>query len=126
MDGLLKLEVERRVVNWGYAMAGGGDGFGGPQWSPMFALNRSSEVREGSRVPILYGEAEETDKVMRALLQPQSAVLQLQYLSSLPTRQKREMLKLTNGAYYRLAEFAHKKFMRELRALRSNPGFFAL
>lgn len=126
MDGLLKHEVERRVVNWGYATMGGGDGFAGPQWSPMFALNRSSEVREGSRVPILYGEAEETDKVMRALLKPQSAVLQLQYLSPLPIIQKREILRLTNGAYYRLAEVAHKKFMNELRGLRAKPGFFAL
>lgn len=126
MDGLLKHEIERRVVNWGHAMLGGGDGFAGPQWSPMFALNRSSEVREGSRVPILYGEAEETDKVLRSLLEPQSAVLQLQYLSPWPTMQKRQHMRLTNGAYYRLVEIAHKKFMSNLKTLKHNPGFFAL
>jgi len=62
MDELVRVEVTRRVNNWSMANQALPTGGG---WAPGFRLCASSAVRSGNIIPVLYGEADETNKVMR-------------------------------------------------------------
>ena len=108
-------EIGRRVANWGYWLASGGSPTG---MSLGFELFSSNEVREGNHIPILYGEAEETDKVMKTMNSAEWTVLVMQHISQPPIDQRYRSMGLKRDTYYRLVAAAHQKFSRELKKLR--------
>lgn len=122
---LLKLEVGRRVSNWAMARAQGESirsamrriGTGGG-----FVLAGTSRVFTGTRIPVLYGEAEETEKVLTRLREPQRRALELQYLRALPVQQRAQEMGLTERTYYRLVDSAHVDFFRQLKSLQNIGG----
>jgi hypothetical protein len=110
----VKVEIGRRMANWGHAQAGGGS-----FTAPGFSMFASNDVREGPSIPILFGEADETDRVLRVLREAQRRVLELQYVHQPPVHERHRSLGLTNGAYYRLVESAHQDFWAKLKHLRA-------
>lgn len=117
VSDVIKREIARRMANWGYAQAGGGS-----LTAPGFGMFVSNDVRAGPTIPILHGEAEETDIVLRRLHPPQRRVLELQYVSQPPVHARHRALGLTNGSYYRLVHSAHQTFWNELKNLRGKSS----
>lgn len=120
MNDFHKSIVERRMVNWGLSL---GDSMAG-NIAPGFRLFSANQVRTGASIPCLYGEADETDRVLRRLLDPQRRVLTLQYVLQPPIAERHRSLGLTNGSYYRLVDSAHIGFLKELKTL-TKPRPFA-
>jgi hypothetical protein len=124
VDRVLKAIIERRMNNWGDALARGQSirsamkGIGAVRG---FNLARSSAVFTGSSVPVLYGEAEETDLVLRKLREPQRRALELQYVHRPPVSQRHREMRLTNGAYYRLVGSAEREFLNCLKTFQNIP-----
>jgi hypothetical protein len=116
VSALMKAEIGRRMANWGYAQADGGS-----LTAPGFSMFVSNDVRAGPSIPVLQGEAEETDQVLRQLREPQRVALVLQHVSQPPIADRHRKLGLTNGAYYRLVTSAHRMFWNELKELRGKP-----
>lgn len=122
-DKLLREEIDRRMNNWAMAMAGG---YRGGATAPGFMLAASNQVRQGSTVPILYGEADETAKVLAILSRPQFDVLCLHFVDRPPMHARYQVMKLTKGSYCRLVVSASKKFWKELNELKRKERFGTL
>lgn len=114
-DSLLREEIDRRMNNWAMAMAGG---YRGGATAPGFLLAASNQVRQGSTVPILYGEADETAKVLATLNRPQFDVLCLQFVDRPPVEMRYRLMRMTRQTYYRFVDVASKKFWKELNELK--------
>lgn len=114
-DKLMSDEIGRRMNNWAMAMV---SGYAGGGTAPGFNLMMSNEVREGSTIPVLYGEAEETAKILNALTRPQFDVLCLHFVDRPTMHLRYAVMKLKRDSYYRLVDSASKKFWSELNALK--------
>lgn len=78
MSPIVKFEIARLIVNWGYWKSGGG-GIGGM----IYIGVAHGDGWDEPRMPLLFGEARHTDEAMTKLLEPQQMVLKAHYLTSL-------------------------------------------
>lgn len=80
MTPIIKNEIQRLIVNWGYWKSGGGSIAGGIMLGVGVA---GGDAWGEPRMPLIFGEARFTDEALKLLLEPQRVVLQAHYLTNL-------------------------------------------
>lgn len=106
-----KREVARRIENWARWYWGGGRGGGGSPF-PAYNLVNALSVRESSHsIPIMIGEAEDTDRIMRGMNPELYKALIIHYLSrGTPKDRARRCRCKVVRTYYRRVERAEEVF----------------
>jgi hypothetical protein len=117
LSKLARSEISRLLNNYGLSLMGGGS-----YTAPGFNLFASNDVRHGSSIPILYGEAEETRQALERLPRPQYRVLMLQHVTRPPVRARLDEMKLPLKTYYRLAAVAEESFLARASANKKSEG----
>jgi hypothetical protein len=131
MTPIVKNEIQRLIINWGYWKSGGGSIAGGI----MLGIGTGGDAWGEPRMPLLFGEARFTDQAMVKLLEPQQVVLQAHYLTNLrrpaagqdeesardaqdlwtqrigdQARAKADQLGISKATFYRLLANSQKSF----------------
>lgn len=108
-----KREIARRLENWSRWYWGGGRGAGGSPF-PAYNLVNASSVRESSHsIPVMMGEAEDTDRILRAMHPEHTKALIVHYLSrGTPKDRARRCRCKVVRTYHRRVERAEAIFNR--------------
>jgi len=108
-----KREIARRIENWSRWYWGGGRGGGGSPF-PAYNLVNTLSMRESSHsIPIMIGEAEDTDHIMRRMHPEHTKALIVHHLSRGTPRNKARQCKCkTVRTLERRVERARTVFLR--------------
>jgi hypothetical protein len=105
-------DYERRMDNWRLWRVSEGRSIGG---SPYPIYNLTPRPPRGENImPILVGEAEQTDKAVRGLPQPLRRVVEVWYLQPGTINQKRKMLRCRRERVFELLEEARDEILRSI------------
>jgi hypothetical protein len=112
-----KREIARRIENWGRWYYGGVHVLAvGSDQSPFPAYRLSSDDSpraESRKIPVLMGEAEDTDRVLRGMHPELAKALKIHYLSKGTPKAKALRCKCRIvRTYYRRVERAEQMFNR--------------
>lgn len=106
----MRFEFERRMNNWRLWRMSERRSLGG---SPYPIYNLTPRPPRGENImPILAGEAEETDRAVRALPAPLLRAVEVWYLRAGSLNQKRKMLGCRRERMFELVEEAQVKLSR--------------
>lgn len=124
---VIRAAIARRLHNWSLMQARLRGGLtAAPQVAPGFRFHSSNVVRDGGTPPVLMGEAEETDQVMKSLSVPMYAklrrALELQHVWKPPVHQRYAELGMRQRTYYRFVDSAEREFWKRLKALRTKTA----
>lgn len=108
-----KREIARRLENWARWYWGGGRGGGGSPFPAYNLVNALSPRAASHSIPIMVGEAEDTDRFMRRMPPELVKALIICYLSrGTPKSLARRCRCLTVRTYQRRVERAAAVFLR--------------
>jgi len=106
-------EVGRRIENWARWYWGGGRGGGGSPFPAYNLVNALSARKSTHSIPIMVGEAEDTDHFMRGMNPELTKALIVHYLSrGTPKSRARRCRCKVVRTYYRRVERAEEVFNR--------------
>jgi len=107
------LEYERRMNNWRLWRLSERRAFGG---SPYPVYNLTPRPQRGENViPILAGEADETDRAISSLQPALRRAVEIWFLHPGSINQKRQMLRCRRERMFRLLHLARDQILARLR-----------
>ena len=95
-----KREVARRIENWARWYWGGGRGSGGSPFPAYNLVNVLSPRESSHSIPIMIGEAEDTDRIMRGMESKLYKALIVHYLSSGTPKSRARRCRCNNVRMY--------------------------